>query len=195
MEIIIASNNQNKIKEIKKMFNQDIKLYSLKDIGFDKEIEETGKTFSENALIKAKTIYDIYKIPVIADDSGLEVEALNFQPGVYSHRYASDLCDDKLNNEKLVKNMKDKVNKTANYTCALCYYDGDPIYAIGKCYGEIVLTPKGENGFGYDPYFYIPSLGKTMAELDLIEKNKISHRGKAILELKRKLYDVFNSGR
>ena len=194
MKIILASNNKNKIIEIKKML-PEIEVLSLNEVGYDKDIEENGTTFFENALIKAKTIYDIYHIPVIADDSGLEVEALGGRPGVYSHRYASDLCDDNLNNQKLVKELQGITNRKANYTCCLCYYDGTEKFFEGKCYGVIVDIAKGENGFGYDPYFYIPELGKTMAELSLTEKNGISHRAVALLKLKEAFNEIFNSVR
>lgn len=175
MKLIIASSNKNKISEIKKMLN-NIEILSLNDIGFKGDIEETGTTFEENALIKAKTIYDIFKVPVIADDSGLCVNALNGAPGIYSHRFAGLECNDEKNNALLVEKMQNMKDKGAYYECAICYYDGNPHYFKGQVDGEIILTPRGHNGFGYDPYFLIPSLNKTMAELSMDEKNRISHR-------------------
>lgn len=192
MEIIIASNNKNKIKEIKSMMN-NVEVLTLKDIGFDEEIEETGKTFKENAYIKAKTIYDKYHKPVIADDSGLCVTALGNEPGVYSHRYASLLCDDNLNNQLLIKNLKGISNREAYYECAICYYNKEAYFSEGRCYGRIIDNPRGENGFGYDPYFYIDDLKKTMAELSLDEKNQISHRSKAILRMKEILNELYRN--
>lgn len=144
-------------------------------------------------MIKAKAIYDIYKIPCIADDSGLEVDALNKAPGVYSHRYAGLDQNDDNNNKLLIKNLNGIENRKANYYCALCYYDKIPIYASAKCDGLIIDIPRGNNGFGYDPYFFIPSLNKTMAELTLEEKNKISHRRKALDLLKVKLNELHNN--
>lgn len=183
MKIILASHNANKVREIKSIL-KDHDIVSLADLGFKDDIEENGKTFEENAYIKAKYIYDIYKLPVIADDSGLCVDVLDGAPGVYSHRYASELCDDSLNNALLMKNMEGKENRKAHFTCAICYYDGKTtLYAVGICNGEIATSPKGENGFGYDPYFYIPSLNKNMAELSMEEKNKISHRRRALENL------------
>lgn len=182
MKLIMASSNKNKIKEISLML-KGYEILSLNDVGFESDIVEDGKTFKENALIKAKTIYDIYHIPVIADDSGLCVEALNLEPGVYSHRYAGPMEDDALNNALLVKNLKGISNRRAYYECAICYYDGIPKFFEGRVYGEIVDEPRGNNGFGYDPYFYIPILNKTMAEISIDEKNKISHRSIAVKHL------------
>jgi XTP/dITP diphosphohydrolase len=196
MELIIASNNKNKIKEIKdilKDINVDIK--SLSDIGFFDEIEENGNSFEENSYIKAKTIFDKYKMPVIADDSGLEVEALSNRPGIYSHRYAGIECDDLKNNIKLINELKGIENRNAHYTCVISYINKDGLvkYAKGYVYGKIIDNPKGENGFGYDPHFYIESLSKTMAEISMEEKNKISHRMKALIKLKEIIREDINN--
>ena len=191
MDLIIASNNLNKIKEIKELLSDlDINVLSLKDIGFTKEIDETGTTFEDNSYIKAKTIYDLYHLPVIADDSGLEVRALNNAPGVYSHRYAGSTCKDSANNEKLISELKGITDRAARYVCVISYINelGAVKYAKGYCEGEIIDTPKGNNGFGYDPYFYIKEYNKTMAEISMDEKNKISHRAKALNNLK----DIIN---
>lgn len=191
MEIILASNNENKVREIKKILN-NVTILILKEIGFKGDIAETGTTFEENAFIKAKTIYDIYHKPVIADDSGLAVDALKGAPGIYSHRYAGEMCDDKLNNELLIKNLQGISQRNARYVTCLCYYDGcSPIYAHGTCEGVIVDNPQGSNGFGYDPHFFLPNLNKTMAELSIDEKNQISHRAKALAILQEKLNEVF----
>ena len=196
MDLIISSNNKNKINEIKKLLSSlDINVLSLSDINFNEEILETGSTFSQNSYIKAKTIFDKYHMPVIADDSGLEVEALGGKPGVYSHRYAGEDCNDTANNLKLIEELNGVLNRNANYTCDICYINknGEVKHSTGKCYGIICNNPKGENGFGYDPYFYIESLGKTMAELDMDEKNKISHRAKALNQLKELIYEDLTS--
>lgn len=184
MKVILASNNKNKIKEIKKMFeNSDIEIVGLKDVAFYDEIEENGKTFTENALIKAKTIYDIYKIPVISDDSGIEVDALNGKPGVYSARWSG--YGDEANNDKLLEELKGSSNRKANYACVVCYYNGPKEFKFfeGKCYGTIGYERKGEGGFGYDPLFILENSNKTMAEITMEEKNKISHRSIAIKQL------------
>lgn len=196
MELIIASNNKNKIREIKEILSDlDIDFKSLNDINFHRDIEENGKTFEENAYIKAKTIYDLYHMPVIADDSGLCCEGLNGKPGVYSHRYAGLECDDTKNNLKLIENIKDKENKNAKFVCAICFIDktGKSYIVEGVCEGKIVMSPKGNNGFGYDPYFYLESKNKTMAELDTSEKNSISHRKKALLKIEAIIRENINN--
>lgn len=192
MKLIMASSNKNKIQEIVLML-KGYEILSLQDIGFNSDIEENGKTFKDNALIKAKTIYDIYHIPVIADDSGLCVEALGMEPGVYSHRYAGPMQDDSMNNALLVKNLQGVSNRNAFYECAICYYDGAPMFFEGRVYGSIVDDPKGNNGFGYDPHFFISSLGKTMAEITIEEKNKISHRSIAVKKLGDYLNELSNN--
>lgn len=187
MELIVASNNKNKIKEIKEIFKDlDYDILSLKDINFNQDIEESGTTFEENSLIKAQTIYKLYHKAVIADDSGLMVRALNGEPGVYSHRYAGLEENDEANNLKLINNLKGISDRACKYVCVITYINsqGEVIQARGEVLGSIIDTRRGDNGFGYDPYFYIASLDKTMAELSLNEKNEISHRSKALNKLK-----------
>lgn len=187
MELIVASNNKNKIKEIKEIFKEiSTNILSLKDINFNKEIEETGTTFEENSLIKAKAIYNLYHKAVIADDSGLMVDSLGGAPGVYSHRYAGIEEDDYANNLKLINNLKGVTDRKARFVCVITYINslGEVVQTRGEVEGEIIDEARGNNGFGYDPYFYIKSLDKTMAELSLEEKNEISHRSKALAKLK-----------
>ncbi len=178
--VVLATNNSGKLREFQKLLS-GFNLLSLKDIGYAKEIVEDGKTFEENALIKAKTIALETKHIVIADDSGLEVEALNGAPGIYSARYANG-HDDEANNSLLLQNLQGIENRKARYVCAICVYYPNGTYQMVRdtCEGEIIEDRRGENGFGYDPYFYIPNLKKTFAEISLEEKNKISHRAKAI---------------
>ncbi len=193
MEIIIASNNQNKIKEFKKIFeHSNIVLKSLKEKGIDIDIEENGKTFEENALIKAKAIAELTNELAIADDSGLVCDGLNGEPGVYSARYAGPEHNDSHNNALLMKNIKNVKNRNAHYVCAICLCkpNGEHIITKAMCDGEIIDTPRGNNGFGYDPYFFIEKFNRTMAEITLEEKNTISHRAKALEELKG-LYEEF----
>ena len=153
--------------------------------------EETGTTFAENALIKARYYMEKTGLPALADDSGLAVDALDGAPGVYSARYAGTHGDDAANNAKLVAEMTAVApqDRGAEYVCelALVYPDGTKRTARGICRGEIVLEPRGTGGFGYDPYFYLPEREKTMAELTLEEKNRISHRGEALRILSERL--------
>ena len=196
MEIIFATKNQGKVRELQALIEQNnlenLKLLSLLDFETNLEIKETGKTFLENAVIKAKTIFEKFKKPVIADDSGLIVEELN-EPGIFSARYAGENATDEDNNLKLIKNVKNLKNREAYFECALVFINekGKIYSANEKCFGEIILKPKGNKGFGYDPIFYLPEYKKTMAEIPIEEKNQISHRGKAfkkIVEILRGLY-------
>lgn len=181
--IILASNNKNKLREIKNILSKyNIKVISQAEAGYDIDVEETGKTFEENAVLKAKAIYDKLKKPVISDDSGLEIDALNGEPGVYSKRYAGENAtnEDKIN--KVLRKMQDVANKnrTARFTCAICFIDQNGKKHIFKesCEGTIINSPRGENGFGYDPIFLYGE--KTFAEMTEEEKDKVSHRGKAM---------------
>lgn len=193
MEIIIASNNKNKIREFKKIFEgSNIELKSLEEKGIDIDVEENGTTFEENALIKAKTIAKLTNMLAIADDSGLMCDGLNGEPGVYSARYAGPQHNDLDNNRLLLKNIKNVKNRKARYVCAICLCkpSGEHIITKASCEGEIIDEARGNNGFGYDPYFYIEKFKRTMAEITLDEKNTISHRAKALEELKG-LYEKF----
>lgn len=190
MELVIASNNKNKVKEIKCILAPYFtKIYSLSEIGISAEIEETGVTFKENALIKAKAIHDMCNIPVIADDSGLCVNSLGGAPGVYSARYSGEPCDDERNNDKLLKELEDKADRTGYYECSICLYfnDNDIMYGNGRTYGRILNERRGKGGFGYDPLFLSDDLNKTLAEISLEEKNTISHRARAINDILNQL--------
>jgi XTP/dITP diphosphohydrolase len=194
LKFLIATNNKGKLREFNKILNSlDIECVSLKDMGIDIEIEETENSFLGNARLKAKEIYKIAKIPTISDDSGLLVEALLGEPGVYSARYAGDECDDNKNIEKLLLNMQKKENRKAKFKSVVYAVldDDTEIFAEGECSGEILLEKIGSNGFGYDPVFYACEFGKSFAELSDEEKNGISHRGKAIKQLKEKLEEAF----
>ena len=191
--IVIATNNKNKVYEFKSMLNNNVEFKTLNEIGYNKEIIEDGNAFEENAIIKATQVAKDLGLITIADDSGLEVEALNGAPGIYSARY-SGTGSDLENNKLLIKNLKGIKNRKANYTCAICiaYPNGKYITAVEKCYGIIIDEPKGENGFGYDPYFYIEEFGKTFAEVSLEKKNEISHRAKAIRKIKELINEDFS---
>jgi len=193
--IIIASNNAHKVNEIKNILKEfPYEVVSLKESGIDVEIEENGKTFEENAYIKAKTILDLTGQAVLADDSGLEVDALGGEPGVLSARYSGVHGDDKANNRKLLEKLKDvpEEKRTARFVCAMVLLtpDGHRIDARGTVEGVIGYEEKGSNGFGYDPLFNIPEMHKTFAQLTEEEKNSISHRGNALKELCKKLKEM-----
>lgn len=188
--IVIATNNMNKVREFKSVFtNPDIEFKSLKDLGYDKDIIEDGLTFEENAIIKARQIALELNVIAISDDSGLEVEALNNAPGIYSARYAGG-HDDDANNALLIKNLQGVENRNARYVCAICvcHPNGEYKTVVGTCNGKIIDDPRGKNGFGYDPYFYIEDFGKTFAEVPLEQKNTISHRARAL----NKIMEVCN---
>ena len=192
--VVIATNNKNKVKEFKSIINNpNIEFKTLKEIGYDKDIIEDGNTFIENALIKARTVSRDLNCIAISDDSGLEVRVLNWEPGIYSARYAGG-HDDLENNKLLIKNLKGIEDRFARYACAIaiCYPNGDELTEIAYCEGKIIDTPLGENGFGYDPYFYVEEFNKTLAQVSLEEKNKISHRARAIRKIKERIDEDFN---
>ena len=189
-KLIFATGNKGKLKEEKKIFqNTEYEIISLFDLGDVPEIIEDGETYEANALIKAKAIYDIHKLPVIADDSGLSVEQLNGEPGVYSARYAGENCTYDDNNRKLLKVLKVFPDPhSAKFVCSSVFYDGVRIErAFGELHGTIVNEFKGEHGFGYDPIFVPVGSNKTLAEFTSEEKNKISHRAKSFAALKKLL--------
>lgn len=191
-EIIVASTNEGKIREIKAMLDQiGIEVKSLKDV-FDEDIdiEENGQTFQENALIKAQTICDFIHKPVLADDSGLEVNELNGGPGIYSARFMGHDTSYDIKNQYIIDAVKGK-DRGARFVCAmaLCIPDEEPILIEEYFNGEISDKIEGENGFGYDPIFYVPELHKTSAMLTLEEKNQYSHRAKAL----KKLYEILKN--
>ncbi|MBQ6782470.1 MAG: XTP/dITP diphosphatase [Acholeplasmatales bacterium] len=192
--VVIATNNKNKVREFKSILdNPNLEFKTLKEIGYDKEIEENGNTFEENAIIKAMTVAKDLNVIAISDDSGLCVDALNGAPGIYSARYAGTHNDED-NNALLIKNLNGIENRNAHYECAICiaYPNGDYITEIGTVSGIIIDDRRGNGGFGYDPYFYIPEFGKTFAEVPLEKKNTISHRNKALMKIKDRIDENFN---
>lgn len=193
MKIFLATGNKNKIKEIKEIFNVDnIEILSIKD-GIDiPEVEEDGKTFLENSKKKAVEIAKFTNMITIADDSGLCVEALNGAPGVYSARYAGEHGNDKDNNKKLVADLQGIENRKAKFVCVitLAKPTGETYSFTGEVEGEIIDTPSGAEGFGYDPHFFIKEYGKTFAEIPEI-KATVSHRARALAKLKENLDNIF----
>lgn len=184
MKVILASNNKNKLKEIKEKVQElDIDIISQKEAGYDFEVDETGTTFEENAILKAEAIYNLANQPVLAEDGGLEIDYLDGKPGVYSHRFAGENATDEDRNNKILTLLKDvpEEKRTARFRCVGCYIDpnGQKHILEGVAEGKIGYEPKGYDGFGYDPIF-ICELGKTFAEISSQEKNSISHRGRMV---------------
>lgn len=180
-KIVLATHNAGKLQEFSRMLEPlGIQVVSSAEAGFTDEVEETGATFEENAYLKANAIYQQTHLPTLADDSGLTVDALDGRPGVYSARYAGEHATDQENNQKLIRELAGKSERTAYYECAICFINahGDVCYTHGRCQGSIGLEPKGSGGFGYDPYFVVGA--KTMAEMSAQEKDAISHRGGAL---------------
>jgi XTP/dITP diphosphohydrolase len=189
-KLIFATKNEGKIKEVRNIFSDSgYKITSLLELDAKFEVEENDNTFEGNAKKKAIEVYNEYKIPVIADDSGIEVEQLNGVPGVYSARYAGENATDEDNNQKLLNELKNfSEPHYARYFCCAVYYDGENYIAeYGKVKGKIIMNPKGSRGFGYDPLFLPEGYDQTMAELSSEVKNSISHRGKAFNKLKEKI--------
>lgn len=184
MKLIFASHNRNKLKEVQNKIDEKIELLSLTDINFFEDILESGDTFKENAKIKAETISTFSGLNCFADDSGLIVEYLNGQPGVYSARYAGDKASDTENIDLLLHNLTGANNRNAFFKTVICLiYNQQKYYFEGELHGTIGLKPVGENGFGYDPIFIPQGSEKTLAEMSLTEKNLISHRAKALSSL------------
>jgi XTP/dITP diphosphohydrolase len=190
-KIVLASNNQGKLKEFSQILTPlNMSLHAQSEFNVP-EADEPFLTFVENALAKARHAARFTGLPALADDSGLCVNALRGEPGVHSARYAGEPKSDHRNNQVLVANLELQQDRSAYYYCVLIYvrseFDPQPIIADGRWMGEIISEPRGEHGFGYDPHFWIPSLGKTAAELSPELKNNLSHRGQALRYLMEKL--------
>ena len=185
MKIVVASGNAHKIREIERIL-EGFELVSMREMGFDGEIEENGSSFKENAYIKAKFIAEMFNMPALADDSGLCVDYLRGAPGVYSARYSGG--DDRENRLLLLKNLENADTRTARFRCAvcLCFPDGKAIFGEGECKGRILFKDTGTGGFGYDPIFFSNDLKKSFAAASEEEKNSVSHRFRALKDLSRK---------
>lgn len=204
MKVVLASHNAGKLKELSALLAPvDLALVAQAELGID-AAEETGCTFIENALLKARHASQLSRLPAIADDSGISIDALNGAPGVYSARFAGSDADDAANNAKMLSSLRQagalespatgpSAQTAAHYYCVIVLLrspeDPTPLIATGRWRGQITAEPKGHNGFGYDPYFYLPGEGVTAAELPAEVKNRISHRGQAVAELIRQLSD------
>lgn len=187
-KLVLASNNKGKLNEIRAILAGKYEVLSLSDCGVSVDPDETGKTFEENALIKAKAVFDCVHMPVISDDSGLVVYSLGGEPGIYSARYAGDEHSDSANNAKLLKNLEGESDRSAAFVCCAVYYDGkNVVSAEGRVEGEILFAPEGDGGFGYDPLFYSTELNKSFGVASFDEKNSVSHRARAFKLLSEKL--------
>lgn len=184
MKLVFASSNSHKINEIKKFLPENIELLGLNDIQCFDEIPETAETIEGNAILKADYIKNNYGLNCFADDSGLEIEALNGQPGVYSARYAGEPKDDNKNIDKVLFELHNQTNRKANFKTVICLNLNDKQYLFtGIVNGSIINEKKGDNGFGYDPIFVPDGFDKTFAQMTFEEKNQISHRAKAVMQM------------
>ncbi len=184
MKLVFASNNKNKIKEIQLLVPASIEIVSLEDIGYTEDIPETADTIEENAILKANYVTEKYGLNCFADDTGLEVEALNGAPGVYSARYAGEPKDDNNNMNELLFQLEKETNRNANFKTVIALnLNGKQELFVGIIFGKITREKVGTNGFGYDPIFVAEGYEKTFAELDMEEKSNISHRGIAVKQL------------
>lgn len=188
-KLIVASSNKGKLSEIAEILKGKYEVLPMSEIGFFTDIEETGNTFEENSYIKAKAVFDFCHLPALADDSGLMVDCLGGAPGVYSARYAGEQHSTPKNNALLLKNMDGKLDRKAKFVSVvtLIKEDGSVITARGETFGSILPEPRGTNGFGYDPLFFSDDLGVSFGEASQEEKDKVSHRARALAALAEKL--------
>ena len=192
--IIFATGNAGKLKEIREILKElDVEVISMKEAGITAEIDENGTTFEENAIIKAKTVMEVCREVVLADDSGLEIDYLNKEPGVQSARYMGEDTSYHIKNQNLMDRLEGVPDekRTARFVCviAAAFPDGEVLTTRGTIEGRIGYEERGENGFGYDPIFYVPEYGCSTAEMNPDQKNEISHRGKALRAMKTKLQE------
>ena len=195
MKLVLASKNAHKLVEMRDILSQlGVEVVLESEVGVDVDVEETGSTFAENAMLKAKAICELAKLPAIADDSGLCVDALNGGPGVYSARYGG-LDDDVARYRLLLENLRGAGTRAAHFHTSVvcCFPNGDVLEAEGDCHGTIAYAPQGENGFGYDPVFFVPEMRKTFGQLTPEEKNAISHRGVALRAFGEKLKEYMEN--
>lgn len=189
-KFVLATHNPGKLAEMKAILSGlGVEVLSPAEAGVEVDVEETGTTFAENAMLKARAVSAAAGLPAIADDSGLCVDALNGGPGVYSARYGGKGLDDRKRCLLLLRNLRGQTTRAAHFTCAVAcaFPNGDALEAEGRCDGAIAFAPLGDGGFGYDPVFLIPEKGKTFGQIGPEEKSKISHRGKALAAFAEKL--------
>ncbi len=190
MKLVVASRNEHKLAEIRTILTHlGVEVCSEEEVGVTLEVEETGTTFEENSMLKAKAVMEATGLAAMADDSGLCVDCLNGAPGVYTARYGGPGLSDAQRYRLLLENMRGQTPRTAKFVTVItcCFPNGDVIVARGECPGTITYAPIGKGGFGYDPVFFVPHLKKTFAQLTPEEKNAISHRGRALRDFAEKL--------
>ena len=190
MRFVLATHNPGKLREMGEILKDfGIEVVSPRDLGITVDVEETGATFAENAMLKAKAICQAAGLPAIADDSGLCVDALNGAPGVYSARYGGEGLDDRGRYMLLLSSLRGAPTRAAHFACAVAcaFLNGDTLTAEGRCDGSIAYAPLGDGGFGYDPVFLLPGTGKTFGQLTQEEKSAVSHRGRALKDFAGKL--------
>lgn len=198
MKFVLATQNMKKLEELKKVLSDlGVEVVSEAELGVKIEVEETGETFAENSLLKAKAVMEATGLPAIADDSGLCVKALNGGPGVYSARFGGEGLDDKGRYTLLLQMMQGQTDRSAYFhttiTCA--FPNGDVLQADGDCHGTIAYVPMGDDGFGYNPVFFVPDKRKTFAQMTLSERSAISHRGNALRAFKAQLAEYLNNNK
>lgn len=187
MKFVLASHNDHKLAEMQRILGElGVEVVLESDVGLDIEVEETGTTFEENSLLKAKAVMEASGLPAIADDSGLCVDALDGAPGVYSARYGGEGLSDQDRYQLVLEALKGQLSRSAKFVSVVtaCFPGGDVLTARGECPGTIAYAPQGDNGFGYDPVFFVPALRKTFAQMTPEEKNATSHRGRALEQFK-----------
>ena len=195
MKAVLASQNQKKLREMQEILSaQGVEVLLQSQLGVNIEVDETGDTFEENAILQAEAVRNETGMIALSDDSGLMVEALGGAPGVYSARYGGEGLDDVGRYQLLLENMKGMEDRSCKFVSVICcaFPNGDRILARGECHGVLLEEARGEGGFGYDPVFYLPELGRAMAELSPEEKNQISHRGKALRVFQKELENYLN---
>lgn len=195
MKFVLASKNPHKLVEMRDILGElGVEVVLESDVGVDLEVEETGTTFEENSLLKARAVMEATGLPAIADDSGLCVDALNGAPGVYSARYGGEGLKDQHRYQLVLQALAGQTDRRAKFVSVVtvCFPDGNVLVARGECPGTIAFAPQGEGGFGYDPIFFVPALRKTYSQMTPEEKNSVSHRGNALRSFKTKLEAYLN---
>ena len=197
MKLVLASKNVHKLTEMRDILSQlGVEVVLESDVGVDVDVEETGETFEENAFLKARAVMEASGLPAIADDSGLCVDAMNGGPGVYSARFGGEGLTDPERYRLLLDMMRGQLDRRCRFVSCICccFPGGDTLTARGECEGTLAYAPKGPDGFGYDPVFFVPGMKKTFAEMSPEEKNAVSHRGAALRQFRQKLEEYLSAG-
>ena len=197
MKLVLASKNTHKLTEMRDILSQlGVEVVLESDVGVDVDVEATGETFEENAFLKARAVMEASGLPAIADDSGLCVDAMNGGPGVYSARFGGEGLTDPERYRLLLDMMRGQLDRRCRFVSCICccFPGGDTLTARGECEGTLAYAPKGPDGFGYDPVFFVPGMKKTFAEMSPEEKNAVSHRGAALRQFRQKLEEYLSAG-